>query len=87
MKRYPATIIAASFSFLLCLYNYTGSDPHNMFFFMLSIPAWFVEFFIDIHEVSVLLMYVLTIISWALLGFITDRIVAKNRNKHSEPTT
>jgi len=79
--RYKLTGIATLIGVAICAFNYTGYDPHNMFFFMLSIPAWFVDFFVDVHEVSVLLMYVLTIISWAVLGFIADWFVAKQRKE------
>ncbi|GGG15819.1 hypothetical protein [Paenibacillus abyssi] len=81
--RYPVTIIATIIGIVLCLYNYTGYDPHNMVFFMFSVPAWFIEFFVEIHEVSVLLMYVLTILSWALLGFVADWFIARNRQRRS----
>lgn len=79
--RYPVTISAAVIGLALCLYNYTGYDPHNFVFFMFSIPAWAVDLFVDIHEVSVLLMYALTVLSYALIGFIADRIIMHERSK------
>ncbi|MCQ6560798.1 hypothetical protein [Paenibacillus mendelii] len=79
--RYPVTIIATLVGLALCLYNYTGFDPHNMVFFMFSVPAWFVDFFIDVHQVNVLLMYVLTIASWALIGYLCDWMIAKGRQR------
>lgn len=79
--RYRVTIIAAIIGIAICAFNYTGYDPHNMVFFMLSVPAWFADLFIDIHEVSVLLMYALTILTWALLGFIADVIIARDRRR------
>ncbi|MNH18476.1 hypothetical protein D3C78_1659750 [compost metagenome] len=78
--RYPVTLAATLIGAAVCLYNYTGYDPHNFIFFMLSIPAWVVDLFVDIHEVSVLLMYALTIVSWALLGFIADVLIARGRD-------
>lgn len=79
--RYTFTIAAALIGAAICAFNYTGYDPHNMVFFMLSIPAWFADMFVDIHEVSVLLMYVLTIISWAVIGYIADVFVARDRRR------
>ncbi|WP_442050560.1 hypothetical protein [Paenibacillus sp. 2TAB19] len=73
--RYPVTLAATLIGLAICLFNYTGYDPHNMIFFMFSPPAWVVDLFVDIHEVSVLLMYVLTVLTWALLGFIADKII------------
>lgn len=77
--RYPVTLTAALIGLALCLFNYTGYDPHNMIFFMLSPPAWIADLFVDIHEVSVLLMYVLTIAAWAVLGYAADRIILSGR--------
>jgi hypothetical protein len=85
--RYPVTLAATLIGAAICLYNYTGYDPHNLVFFMLSIPAWIVDMFVDVHEVSVLLMYALTIITWALLGFIADVLIARGRerDRHRRP--
>lgn len=81
--RYPVTIIATIIGLALCLYNSTGYDPHNFVFFMFSVPAWFIDLFIDIHEVSVLMMYVATVLSYALLGYITDRIILHTQARQS----
>ncbi|GBG12296.1 hypothetical protein B1748_07445 [Paenibacillus sp. MY03] len=81
--RYKITIIATLIGLAVCAFNYTGYDPHNMVFFMFSVPAWFADMFMDIHNVSVLLMYALTVLTWALLGFITDLIIARDRRKNS----
>jgi len=82
--RFPVTIVATLIGLALCLYNYTGYDPHNFVFFMFSIPAWFVDLFIDVHDVSVMLMYVLTVLTWGLLGFITDVLIARGRRSRTE---
>ncbi len=79
--RYKATAIATIIGFGICAFNYTGYDPHNMVFFMLSVPAWIADLFIDIHEVSVLMMYSLTILTWALVGFFVDVLIARERRK------
>ncbi|QHT62127.1 hypothetical protein GXP70_20525 [Paenibacillus lycopersici] len=79
--RYPVTIAATLIGVALCLYNSTGYDPHNMVLFMFSVPAWFTDMIVDIHTVNVYLMYVLTVASWALLGFICDWGIARNRNR------
>jgi hypothetical protein len=79
--RYPVTFAATLIGLALCVYNSTGYDPHNFVFFMFSIPAWIVDLFVDIHDVNVLLMYVLTVASWALLGFIADRLIDRGRSR------
>ncbi|MFS0722965.1 hypothetical protein [Paenibacillus sp. 1P07SE] len=81
--RYPVTIIATIVGLALCLYNSTGHDPHNFVFFMFSVPAWVVDLFVDIHEVSVLLMYVATVLSYVLIGYITDRIIHHTRARQA----
>jgi hypothetical protein len=83
--RYPVTIVATLIGLAICLFNYTGYDPHNMVFFMFSIPAWVVDLFVDVHEVSVLLMYALTVLTWALLGFIADAVIARGRESDRHP--
>lgn len=81
--RFPFTIFFTLFGLALSLYNYTGYDPHNVFFFMFSIPVWFTEFFVDIHDVNVWLMYALTILSYALIGYLTDLGIRRLRTwKH-----
>ncbi|CAM3477671.1 hypothetical protein PALU110988_24635 [Paenibacillus lupini] len=79
--RYPVTFVATLIGLALCVYNSTGYDPHNFVFFMFSIPAWVVDLFVDIHDVNVLLMYILTVASWALLGFIADKLIERGRNQ------
>lgn len=83
--RYPVTIVATLIGLAICLFNYTGYDPHNFVFFMFSIPSWVVDLFIDVHEVSILLMYALTVITWALLGFIADVLIARGRESERHP--
>ena len=83
--RYPVTFAAALLGLALCLYNYTGYDPHNFVFFMFSPPAWAVDLFVDVHEVSVLFMYVLTILTYALIGYIADRIIRRERERRRTP--
>ena len=77
--RLRATWAAVLFGAVLCLFNATGRDPHNLFFFMFSVPVWFAAMFTDIHKVSVEWMYVLTILTYAGLGFLIDLGVARLR--------
>jgi len=67
----------------LCLFNATGYDPHNIFLFMLSVPIWFVEVFGDIHHVNVWFMYLLTVLSWAAIGYLSDLGIARTHAKRS----
>lgn len=79
--RYRVTLACTLIGAALCLFNATGYDPHNIFLFMFSVPIWFVEVFGDIHQVNVWLMYLLTVLSWALIGYLSDRGIARTREK------
>lgn len=79
--RYPITIAAVAIGLLICLFNYTGYDPHNVFLFMLSPPAWISDVFYDIHKTPVVAMYMLTIISYAIVGYACDRLIAAGRKR------
>lgn len=75
--RYTLTLACTILGAALCLFNYSGYDPHNVFFLMFSVPTWFVELFGDIHQVNVGTLYVLTVLSYALIGYLCDRGIAK----------
>ncbi|WP_127532532.1 hypothetical protein [Paenibacillus kobensis] len=77
--RFTVTIAAALIGLAICLFNSTGYDPHNFVFFMLSIPAWIAELLFDIHNVSVMSLYVWTVLTWAALGFIVDAVINRQR--------
>ncbi|MBB6735036.1 hypothetical protein [Cohnella zeiphila] len=81
--RYTVTLACTLFGAALCLFNATGYDPHNLFLFMFSVPIWFVEVFGDIHHVDVFAMYLLTIASWAAIGYISDRLIMRDRAKRA----
>ncbi|TVY00409.1 hypothetical protein [Cohnella terricola] len=78
--RYPLTGICVLLSIALCLFNVSGYDPHNLFLMMFSVPMWFVELFTDMHRVNVWFMYVLTVLSWALIGYLGDLGIARTRS-------
>lgn len=73
------TIILTLFSVALSLFNYLGLDPENIIFYSLSIPVWIIEMVSDIHYFNVLLVYLLTILSYALIGFYGDRFLQRRK--------
>jgi hypothetical protein len=81
--RYPiktvSTFACTLIGIALCVFNVTGYDPHNLFLMMFSVPMWFVELFTDLHRVNIWIMYVLTILSWAAIGFLIDLGVSRIR--------
>ena len=80
--RYYITIVAVLISLALCLFNSTGYDGHNFVFFLLSPPAWISDVFYDIHATPIVVMYALTVASYAVIGFACDVIIARNRRKY-----
>jgi hypothetical protein len=79
MMRYRLTFLFALFALALCTFNYLGLDPHNLFFFMFSVPIWLIELFMDIHDVNLYLVYFLTIVTYGLIGYLGDYFVNKRR--------
>jgi hypothetical protein len=77
--RYTITAACTLIGIALSLFNLTGYDPHNLFLMMFSVPMWFVEVFSDIHRVNIWFMYALTVLSWALIGYIADLGVSRIR--------
>lgn len=71
MKK-KATLVFTVFAIALCLFNYTGIDPDNIFLFMFSVPVWLLEIFSDIHYYNIYFVYLLTIASYAGFGLIGD---------------
>lgn len=74
MKR-KATLVFTLFAIALCLFNFTGIDPDNIFLFMFSVPVWILEIFSDIHYYNIYFVYALTIASYMVFGMIGDRFL------------
>jgi hypothetical protein len=70
--KYKATVLFTLFGLALCLVNYWGLDPDNIFLFMFSVPVWLIELGADIHYFNIFLVYFLTIVSWTIFGRIGD---------------
>ncbi|QGQ99876.1 hypothetical protein EHS13_35925 [Paenibacillus psychroresistens] len=77
MKKF--TLLFTLIGIGICLFHFIGLDTKNYVIFSLSIPLWIIAFFADVRNVSVYLIYFLTIASWSLLGYILDRLVIKSR--------
>ncbi len=60
------------FAVVLCAINYAGYDPYSLYLYFFSIPVWIIDAFSDIHIVHPFLVYLLTIVSWFLLGLFAD---------------
>jgi hypothetical protein len=73
------TLLFTLIGIAICLFHFIDLDTKNYVIFSLSIPLWVIPFFADVRDVNVFLIYILTIASWFLLGYILDRLVQKSR--------
>ncbi|MDB5055710.1 MAG: hypothetical protein JWM44_3760 [Bacilli bacterium] len=77
MRKY--TLIFTFIGVALCLFHYFDFDTKNYIIFSFSIPLWFIPLFSNVENVNVFFVYLLTIASWTLLGYILDKLIQKNR--------
>jgi hypothetical protein len=80
------TLIFTVIGIVLCLVHYLFHDYNTiyMIFYALSVPAWFSPLVVDVYGISTLTMlaiYLLTIASWALVGYIIDRLSEPRRRR------
>jgi hypothetical protein len=80
--RYKYTSMLTLLSAALCFLHLVGHeyDPIYMLFYALSIPAWFYPIF-KYTDINPLILYTLTIVSWAVIGYITDRFSVYRRSR------
>lgn len=81
--RKTYTIALTIFGALLCLVHYFGHeyDPIYMLFYALSVPAWFVPAFGDVIRVNIIVVYALTVLSYAFIGYVIDFFTAQSRDR------
>ncbi|MBP1994619.1 hypothetical protein [Paenibacillus eucommiae] len=80
------TLYLTLFGLVLCLAHYLFHDYDSVYllFYALSVPAWFATVFTNVYDISMtnlLVLYVLTIASWSLIGFIIDRFTYGYRRR------
>jgi cell division protein FtsX len=76
--RRPFTFSFTLIGLVLCLlhYFYHEFEPIYLLFYSLSVPAWFVSVTPLVYNNSlwtILTVYFLTIVTWALVGYVIDR--------------
>jgi hypothetical protein len=81
MRKY--TLLFALIGAVICFLHYTGADTKNMLLFSFSIPLWFIPIFSDVRDVDPFFVYFLTVITWALIGYILDRLIQRTRERHT----
>jgi hypothetical protein len=70
LKRFSFwfTLTAVAISVL----HYLGFDKHDLLLLNISLPAWVIEYFVDIHTVSSFFVYAVTILFWFAFGLLID---------------
>ncbi|MNH98541.1 hypothetical protein D3C73_512630 [compost metagenome] len=86
MKTRRFTFYCTLIGTLLCLVHYAFHDYDSIYllFYSLSVPAWFAPIFTNVYEISLtkmLVIYLLTIASWMLLGYVIDRLTEGSRRR------
>jgi len=80
--RYTSTWFCTAVGAALCLMHFIGhdSDPVYLIFYALSVPAWIYSLF-SYTNVNAALLYTLTILSWAIIGYTVDRFSMRRRSR------
>ncbi|WP_282938666.1 hypothetical protein [Paenibacillus sp. RC67] len=81
--KYTVTLLFAAIGAALSLVHYFGhdSEPIYILFYCLSVPAWFYPI-AGTTNVNPVLLYTLTILSWAVIGYFVD-LYSVRRKSHS----
>jgi hypothetical protein len=82
----PFTFFFTLIGLLLCLahYFYHGYEPVYLLFYALSVPSWFVSLTPSVYYTSlgtIIVVYLLTIATWALVGYVIDRFSETYRRR------
>lgn len=73
VSRHRFALFLSIAAAVLCFYHYLGFDPKNLMLMSLSVPLWIAPMLTPIHSINLYAAYLLTIGSWALIGYFIDR--------------
>ncbi|SFL97477.1 hypothetical protein SAMN03159341_11327 [Paenibacillus sp. 1_12] len=81
--KYTYTLLLTIIGAALCLMHMIGhdSDPVYMIFYSLSVPAWIYSLYTYTH-INQALLYVTTILSWTLIGYVIDSLLWRKKVRH-----
>ncbi len=84
--RRSFTLFCTAIGAALCLVHFLFHDYDFVYlaFYAFSVPAWFAPIVSNVYEISMakmMVIYILTIASWALIGYVIDRFAAANRRR------
>ncbi|MCZ8524079.1 MULTISPECIES: hypothetical protein [Paenibacillus] len=80
--RYKYTLLLTLIGAGLSIVHYIWhmNDAIYLLFYALSVPAWFYPLF-KYTDVNPLLLYLLTVASWAIIGYAIDRFAVYRRTR------
>lgn len=80
--HYKFTLLFTAIGAAVCLMHAIGhdSEPIYILFYCLSVPAWFYPI-VGYTNVNAALLYVLTILSWTIIGYVIDRFSVRRRSR------
>lgn len=86
MRTRTFTLYFTLIGTLLCLIHYVFHDYDSIYllFYSLSVPAWFAPVVTNVYNISMtkmLFIYLLTIATWTLVGYVIDRYTESNRRR------
>lgn len=75
------TLLCTAIGAAICLIHAIGhnSEPVHLLFYSLSVPAWFYPLFTT--RMNSALLYFLTILTWAVIGYAIDRFSVRRRSR------
>lgn len=62
---------------VISVLHYFGFDKQDLLLLNISLPAWVIEYFVDIHTVSSFFVYAVTILFWFAFGLLIDWAVRR----------
>jgi hypothetical protein len=65
-------------------YFYHGYEPVYLLFYALSVPAWFASLTPSVYNTTtgtIIVIYFLTIVTWAVVGYVIDRYFEAYRRR------
>jgi hypothetical protein len=70
----------------LCLVHYLFHDYDSIYiiFYAFSVPAWFASVFMNVYDLpmwKIAVIYLLTIATWTLIGYVIDRFSVSARRR------
>ncbi|WP_284643017.1 hypothetical protein [Paenibacillus silviterrae] len=83
--KYTLTFYFTLLGIALCFLHFIGheNDAVYLLFYSLSVPAWIWPLF-EYTDVNFIMLYLTTIVSWTLIGYLCDRFAYMGRSRRKQ---